>query len=81
VQALAQRMQAGDILIDGGNSISKMTFVVPLSFKEKGIHYVDVGTSGGRLGSGARLLHDDRRTERSCAATRSDFQSACSRSW
>jgi len=50
VQALAQRMQTGDILIDGGNSYFKDDIRRAKQLKEKGIHYVDVGTSGGVWG-------------------------------
>jgi len=50
VQALAQRMQAGDILIDGGNSYFKDDVRRSQQLKDKGIHYVDVGTSGGVWG-------------------------------
>jgi len=50
VQALAQRMQAGDILIDGGNSCFKDDVRRSHQLKDKGIHYVDVGTSGGIWG-------------------------------
>ena len=50
VQALAKRMQAGDILIDGGNSYFKDDVRRSTDLKEKGIHYVDVGTSGGVWG-------------------------------
>jgi 6-phosphogluconate dehydrogenase len=50
VDALAQRMQAGDIIIDGGNSYFKDDVRRAAKLKEKGIHYVDVGTSGGVWG-------------------------------
>jgi 6-phosphogluconate dehydrogenase len=50
VQALGQHMQAGDILIDGGNSYFKDDVRRSSLCKEKGIHYVDVGTSGGVWG-------------------------------
>src|SRR4029077_212294 len=50
VQALSQRMQAGDILIDGGNSYFKDDVRRSTQLKSKGIHYVDVGTSGGVWG-------------------------------
>lgn len=50
VQALAQRFQAGDILIDGGNSYFKDDVRRSGQLKDKGIHYVDVGTSGGVWG-------------------------------
>jgi 6-phosphogluconate dehydrogenase len=50
VQTLSQKMQAGDILIDGGNSYFKDDIRRSQQLKEKGIHYVDVGTSGGVWG-------------------------------
>ena len=50
VVALAQRMQLGDILIDGGNSYFKDDIRRSRQTKDKGIHYVDVGTSGGVWG-------------------------------
>ena len=50
VQALSQRLQTGDILIDGGNSYFKDDIRRSRLLREKGIHYVDVGTSGGVWG-------------------------------
>jgi 6-phosphogluconate dehydrogenase len=50
VQASAERMQAGDILIDGGNSYFKDDVRRSKQLKQQGIHYVDVGTSGGVWG-------------------------------
>src|SRR5207248_2722035 len=50
VQALAQNMKAGDVLIDGGNSYFKDDIRRSKILSEKGIHYVDVGTSGGVWG-------------------------------
>jgi 6-phosphogluconate dehydrogenase len=50
VQKLAQGMQAGDTIIDGGNSYFKDDVRRANQSKEKGIHYVDVGTSGGVWG-------------------------------
>jgi 6-phosphogluconate dehydrogenase len=50
VQTLSQKMQAGDILIDGGNSYFKDDIRRSQQLKENGIHYVDVGTSGGVWG-------------------------------
>jgi len=49
-QALASTMKAGDILIDGGNSYFKDDIRRSKMFADKGIHYVDVGTSGGVWG-------------------------------
>src|SRR5437588_5110181 len=50
VQALAQRFQKGDIIIDGGNSYFKDDIRRSKQLGEKGIHYVDAGTSGGVWG-------------------------------
>jgi 6-phosphogluconate dehydrogenase len=49
-QAIAQKMQSGDVLIDGGNSYFKDDIRRSQMFCDKGIHYVDVGTSGGVWG-------------------------------
>src|SRR5262250_528767 len=49
-QAIADRFKPGDILIDGGNSCFKDDIRRSKLFAEKGIHYVDVGTSGGVWG-------------------------------
>ena len=49
-QAIAQKMQSGDVLIDGGNSYFKDDIRRSKMFRDKGIHYVDVGTSGGVWG-------------------------------
>jgi 6-phosphogluconate dehydrogenase len=48
--ALAERMQAGDILIDGGNSHYKDDVRRARQLKAKSIQYLDVGTSGGVWG-------------------------------
>src|SRR4030088_1418913 len=50
VEQLAQHMQSGDVIIDGGNSYFKDDVRRSKQCKEKGIHYVDVGTSGGVWG-------------------------------
>ncbi|MCI0350379.1 MAG: decarboxylating 6-phosphogluconate dehydrogenase [Acidobacteriales bacterium] len=50
VTALAERMQKGDIIIDGGNSYFKDDVRRSQMLKPRGIHYVDVGTSGGVWG-------------------------------
>jgi 6-phosphogluconate dehydrogenase len=50
VQKLAQHMQAGDAIIDGGNSYYKDDARRANQLKAKGIHYIDVGTSGGVWG-------------------------------
>jgi 6-phosphogluconate dehydrogenase len=50
VMALAERMKGGDIIIDGGNSYFKDDVRRAKILKQKGIHYVDAGTSGGIWG-------------------------------
>ena len=47
VLGLAQKLEAGDIIIDGGNSYFKDDVRRSQMLKERGIHYIDVGTSGG----------------------------------
>ena len=50
IDDLAGRFSAGDIIIDGGNSNFKDTMRRAEVLAEKGIHFVDVGTSGGIWG-------------------------------
>ena len=50
VQALLANMQAGDTIIDGGNSYFKDDVRRSKICAAKGVHYVDVGTSGGVWG-------------------------------
>lgn len=50
VMALGQRMDKGDIVIDGGNSYFKDDVRRAKTLKMRGIHYIDVGTSGGVWG-------------------------------
>jgi 6-phosphogluconate dehydrogenase len=47
---LAARMEEGDIIIDGGNSHYIDDIARADEFKARGIHYLDVGTSGGVWG-------------------------------
>ncbi len=48
--ALAASLSPGDILIDGGNSHYQDDLKRAAALKPAGIHYVDVGTSGGVWG-------------------------------
>ena len=43
-------MEKGDIVIDGGNSYYRDDIERAESLAPKGIHYVDIGTSGGVFG-------------------------------
>jgi 6-phosphogluconate dehydrogenase len=47
---VAGLMRSGDILIDGGNSFYKDDIRRAKTLRDKGLHYVDVGTSGGVWG-------------------------------
>jgi len=48
--SLEPALRAGDILIDGGNSNYLDDIRRAKQLKTKGVHYLDVGTSGGVLG-------------------------------
>ena len=50
VMGLAQRFEPGDTIVDGGNSYFKDDVRRSQKLKERGINYVDVGTSGGVWG-------------------------------
>jgi 6-phosphogluconate dehydrogenase len=50
LDALSGLMEAGDIIVDGGNSYYRDDIVRAGRLKKKGIHYVDAGTSGGVWG-------------------------------
>jgi 6-phosphogluconate dehydrogenase len=52
VQALGGLLQADDILIDGGNSFYKDDIRRAETLAQKGVRYVDCGTSGGVWGIG-----------------------------
>ena len=48
--ALAPLLEEGDIIVDGGNSFYHDDIRRGAELKKNGIHYVDVGTSGGIAG-------------------------------
>jgi 6-phosphogluconate dehydrogenase len=50
VEELAERMDAGDIIIDGGNSYYRDDIDRAKALAAKELHFVDVGTSGGIFG-------------------------------
>jgi 6-phosphogluconate dehydrogenase len=50
VETMAQRMKPGDVVIDGGNSYFKDDVRRARLLEQKGVEYVDVGTSGGVWG-------------------------------
>jgi 6-phosphogluconate dehydrogenase len=50
LQLLAQQLSPGDVVVDGGNSNYKETMRRATALQERGLHFVDVGTSGGVWG-------------------------------
>jgi 6-phosphogluconate dehydrogenase len=50
IDTLANLMQADDVIIDGGNTFWQDDVRRGKALKDRGIHYVDVGTSGGVWG-------------------------------
>ena len=47
---LVPLLDAGDVVIDGGNSYYRDDITRAAALKEKGLHFLDVGTSGGVWG-------------------------------
>ncbi|MBL8012980.1 MAG: decarboxylating 6-phosphogluconate dehydrogenase [Candidatus Omnitrophica bacterium] len=50
IQAVTAEMSPGDIVIDGGNSYYKDSRQMATELKNKGIYFLDAGTSGGVWG-------------------------------
>src|ERR687888_2148886 len=50
VQQVADLMEDGDIIINGGNSNYREDYDRAAALRPRGIHYIDVGTSGGVWG-------------------------------
>ena len=50
IEALLALLEEGDVIIDGGNSFYKDTVRRAGYVREKGLHYIDSGTSGGIWG-------------------------------
>jgi 6-phosphogluconate dehydrogenase len=50
IATLAEHMEPGDTIIDGGNTFYKDDIRRAKAIAAKGLHYVDVGTSGGVWG-------------------------------
>lgn len=58
ITQLSEKLSPGDLIIDGGNSFYKDTLKHAELLKDKNIHFMDVGTSGGPSGArnGACLM-------------------------
>ena len=50
LDALLSRLDAGDVVIDGGNSYYRDDLARASRLASRGVHYVDCGTSGGVMG-------------------------------
>ena len=50
IEALSKLMESGDVIIDGGNTFWQDDVRRGKALKTRGIHYIDVGTSGGVWG-------------------------------
>jgi 6-phosphogluconate dehydrogenase len=50
LQLLAEKLAPGDVIIDGGNSNYRETIRRAAFLRERDLHFVDVGTSGGVWG-------------------------------
>jgi len=50
IQSLIPHLKPDDVIVDGGNSYYKDTLRRAAMLKEKGLYFVDVGTSGGIWG-------------------------------
>jgi 6-phosphogluconate dehydrogenase len=50
ISELTPRLSPDDVLVDGGNSHFRLDIDRAAALKEKSIHYIDVGTSGGVWG-------------------------------
>ncbi len=75
LKQLAGKLSEGDLVIDGGNSFYKDTLRRSEMLSKKGVHFMDIGTSGGPNGArvGACLMiggtdEDFKRIEGLCKA-------------
>jgi 6-phosphogluconate dehydrogenase len=50
IDELAKTLESGDIVIDGGNSYYRDDIAHSKMLQDKGIHFIDCGTSGGVFG-------------------------------
>lgn len=51
INQLAERFEPGDIIVDGGNALFTDTIRREKELREKGLHFVGVGISGGEEGA------------------------------
>ncbi len=51
IEELASAMEPGDIIIDGGNALYTDTIRREASLRDRGLHFVGAGISGGEEGA------------------------------
>jgi len=51
IEQLAERFEPGDIIVDGGNALFTDTIRREKALRERGLHFVGVGISGGEEGA------------------------------
>ncbi len=51
IEELADAMEPGDIIIDGGNALYTDTIRREAALRERGLHFVGAGISGGEEGA------------------------------
>ena len=81
ISDLIPYLEAGDTLIDGGNSYYVDDIRRAKELASKGIHYVDVGTSGGVWGLERGYCMMIGGEARSSQSSRSDLPAAGARAW
>ena len=70
IEELLEHLEPGDTIIDGGNTNFHDDVRRHAALKEKGIGYVDAGTSGGIWGLQVGYCADGRRRRRAGEAAR-----------
>ena len=73
IDALIPLLDAGDILIDGGNSNYLDTIRRTAYVESKGMYFIGTGVSGGEEGALKGPVHHARRQQGSMAACQADF--------
>ena len=70
INELADAMEDGDIIIDGGNSLYTDTIRRDKAIRERGLHFVGTGVSGGEEGALQRPVDHARRPAESLQVAR-----------
>lgn len=81
IKALVPHLDAGDIIIDGGNSLYTDSGRRALALEEKGIHFVGCGISGGEEGArhGPSMMPGG--SLHACSQVLPVMQAICAQDW